>query len=272
MNSVSIFGVRIDDISSDEASSLFLTWLNGPTARMVVTPNPEFMLLARRDAAFCGILNRADLSLPDGVGLRFAVTALTDETLAHRSTGVDALHTLAGLCATQGKRLLLLGARAGAADAAALALCAAHPSLDCVAIDPGLVDEEGQLSPSAVAEVRALQPDVVAVALGQGKQEQCIVRHLASWPSVRIAIGVGGACDTLSGQKPRAPVWLRNAGLEWVWRLGIEPRRVGRIFRAFPIFPLVVVWATLREHRFLKACQRTIPEIFNQVFSREQKL
>lgn len=268
MNSVSIFGVRVDDIAADETSSLFLHWLNGATARVVVTPNPEFILLARQDAAFCGILNRADLSLPDGVGLRFAVSALTEETLRHRSTGIDALRSLAELCAANGKRLLLLGGSVGAADAAADALRNAYANLDCVSLDPGVVVGEGQLSPGLVAQVLSQQPAVLAVALGQGKQEQCIVRHLASWPSVRIAIGVGGAFDTLSGKKPRAPEWLRVAGLEWVWRLAIEPRRFARIFRAFPVFPLVVVWATLRERRFLRACRRTIPEIFNQVFSR----
>src|SRR3990167_9257321 len=104
-----VFGVRIDDVPPLELRGLISDWLIGEQTRAIVTPNPEMILLARRDAAFRDILNRADLSLPDGVGLRFALPALTSERLLHRHTGVDTLILIAQLCAVAGKRLALLG-------------------------------------------------------------------------------------------------------------------------------------------------------------------
>lgn len=267
MTSVSVFGVRIDNVTALEMRTAFVSWLDGGAARFVVTPNPEFLLLAQRDHTFRMILNRADLALPDGVGLRFAVSALTDERLTERMTGVDTLDHLARECASMRRRLLLLGGADDLAELAAATLRGKHPHLDCVALNPGCVDGEGQLSMAVVERVRNIAPAVIAVALGHGKQERCIARNIASWPSVRIAIGVGGAFDTISSKRPRAPEPLRRAGLEWLWRLCIEPRRFARIFLAFIVFPAVVVWATLRERRFLRACRRTIPEIFDQLFS-----
>lgn len=247
MTSYSVLGVRVDDVSVDDVTALFATWLSGTAQHTVVTPNPEFVLLAQRDAEFRDILNAADLALPDGVGLRFAVSALTDGKLLHRTTGVDTLALLVTMCEARGLRLVTVGS--AAAD-----------------VDAGRVTD--RLSEDVVDRVARQAPAVVAVGLGQGKQEKIIARHRASWPTAKIFIGVGGAMDMRAGNKRRAPRLLRNIGLEWVWRLLIEPRRVMRILRAFPVFPAVVVWATLREHRFLKALRRTVPEIFKQITSR----
>lgn len=247
MTSHTILGVRVDDVSADDVAALFATWLDGNTQHVVVTPNPEFILLAQHDAEFRDILNASDLALPDGVGLRFAVSALTDGKLAHRMTGVDALALLERLCDERGLRLLTLGSATAEIDAGEVVATLAN---------------------DVIAEIAKCSPDVIAVGLGQVKQEKIIARYRAEWPSAKILIGVGGAIDMRAGKKSRAPNMLRATGLEWLWRLIIEPRRIGRILRAFPVFPAVVVWATLREHRFLKALRRTVPEIFKQITSR----
>lgn len=262
MRSHDVLGVRVDDLSEQELVGRLASWLEGNVPRVVVTPNPEFLLAARHDPDFAALLNGSDLSLPDGVGLRFATAALTGDRLRNRHTGVDTLVLLARACAAAGKRLALVGGGPGVAERAADRLRANTPSLRVEGIDPGRVESD-RLSDSTTQRLNDYA--VIAIGLGQGKQER-VMRELASAvPSARILVGVGGAFDMIAGMKRRAPAWMRASGLEWVWRVLIEPTRILRILRAFPVFPAVVVWDTLRRRRFLRACRATIPEIFRQL-------
>ncbi|NBS41753.1 WecB/TagA/CpsF family glycosyltransferase [bacterium] len=268
MNRHSVLDVAIDDLSDAELSNLLDGWLNSAApAKVIVTPNPEFLLAARRDAGFRDALNRADLSLPDGVGLRFAVAALTDGRLMRRHTGVDTLEEIAILCTRSGKELILLGGESGVAEAAARSLAAEIPGLAVRGIDPGRVEPETFATERRMDELD--RAAVVAVGLGQGKQERVmeILRTCApaNLPDLRILIGVGGAFDMIAGTKRRAPRIARRVGLEWLWRLAIEPSRWRRIFSAFPVFPAVVIFDTLRHRRFLRATRATIPEIIRQI-------
>lgn len=214
MKSYDILGIRVDDVSLPETEQLFRTWLMSDTLRIVVTPNPEMIVLAQRDQAFRAHLNAADLALPDGIGLKLAAP------LRHRITGVEALLILRRICSEQGKRLVTVGS----ADAM---------------IDAGVVDRE--LAANIVERVTAMQPDVIAIGLGQGKQEEVIERHAASWPTARIIIGVGGAIDMLSGRQWRAPRLIRAIGLEWLWRLLTQPWRLRRILNAVIVFPFLIL-------------------------------
>ncbi len=259
-----LFGVRVDDVSPEELERCISDWLLGDRACVIVTPNPEFILSARHDAGFRDLLNRADLSLPDGVGLRFAIPAITGTRLSYRHTGVDTLETIARACAASGKRLALFGGDPGVAERAASRLRDRIPNLLAEGIDPGPVD------PNHLNNLNHLNDfTAIAVGLGQGKQER-VIESLRAFPpsrlpALRIAIGVGGAFDMISGTKRRAPSWMRAIGLEWLWRAVIEPGRIGRILRAFPGFPAVVVWDTLKHRRFLRACRASIPEILRQL-------
>ncbi len=260
-----VFGVRFDDVSRENLTACLRIWLNEGDAHTVVTPNPEFLLEARGNAAFRELLNGSDLVLPDGVGIRYAVAALSDRTLTHRHTGADVLELLATLCAEQGKTLLLFGGLPGSAQSAADVFRRRSPRLRVIAFDPGQIDPS-RLSSDLLQKLREAHPDVLAVALGQGKQERFIREVAPHLPSLRIAIGVGGALDMLSGKRPRAPRWLRATGLEWLWRLIIEPKRARRIARAVFLFPAVVACATLKRRRFLHACRRVFAEVFDQLF------
>lgn len=268
MNRHTVLDVAIDDISGDELSGILDGWLNSTaSAKVIVTPNPEFLLKARRDATFRGALNRADLSLPDGVGLRFAVAALTDGRLENRHTGVDTLERLAKQCARSRKELILFGGDPGVAAKAAATLSDAYPGLVVRGIDPGPVDPDAFATQTNLDALD--RAAVIAVGLGQGKQERImeILRHAApaNLPELRVLIGVGGAFDMIAGVKRRAPKFVRTIGLEWLWRLAIEPSRWRRIFSAFPVFPAIVIFDTLKHRRFLRACRAAIPEIIRQL-------
>lgn len=267
MNSVTLFGVRIDDYGREAVAELFLDWLTGTTSKKVFTPNPEFLLLARQQPAFAQILNSADVRLPDGVGIRFASAALSDHVIAERFPGVEVLGMLAELCRHQGARLMLVGS-SETTERAAKVLQKKFLGLAVSCVDPGEVGETGELRQEIVQAIQQAAPTVLAVGLGQGKQEACITKYAVTWPSVRIAIGVGGAFAMIGGSLPRAPHALRRIGLEWLWRVAIEPTRLPRIWRAVAVFPAVVAYEALQQRRFWRAVVTTVPEVFKQLIGR----
>ena len=260
-----LYGIHIDNLEKEPLALLLEQWLISQKGHTIFTPNPEFLLEARASKSFLDLLNASDLSLPDGIGLTFAAAALTDQRLLHRQTGIDTLLLLARLCKKNHKRLLLLGGVEDVAFEAARRLNDQFPGLHSTAINPGYLagdDRSVDIPTTLLDDMQALQPDVIAVALGQGKQERVCLDLVECFPCVRITIGVGGALDTLSGQRARAPTWMRNHGLEWVWRLMIEPKRWKRIVRATIVFPLVVLSDTIKQHRFLNACRNVLKAFF----------
>jgi N-acetylglucosaminyldiphosphoundecaprenol N-acetyl-beta-D-mannosaminyltransferase len=265
----SLFGVRIDDLPAHQLQKRLVGWFQDPKLHAIFTPNPEFLLTARKEKSFAKLLNQSDLSLADGIGLKFAIAALTDNRLAHRHTGIDTFLLLARLCTEQKKRLLLLGGINKAAVHASKTLRQKWPELDVVFLELGFIPG-GFISLSIpktlITEIQTIKPDVMAIALGQGKQERFILELKNQIPSLRIAIGVGGTFDTISGRLKRAPQWMRHYGFEWMWRVLIEPRRVHRILRAAVSFPIAVIWDTVKHRRFWKAFRMVMIELKKHFF------
>ncbi len=257
-----VLGVPFDDLPEAELKGLLELWVTGQGTHTIVTPNPEFILQALRDTEFRLLLKKADLSLPDGVGLRFAVAALSDERLHNRHTGADTLIVLAELCAKAGKRLVLLGGSPRKTQRAAEVLRQQFSGLDCVTFDPGIIDQEQtRLSEATLAGVERLKPDVVAIALGQVKQEKVMDILKMKIPSIKVLIGIGGAADYVAQTVQRAPKNWQKRGFEWLWRLIQEPWRWQRILKAIVAFPVQVAWATLRQRRFWRAVRNVSQEL-----------
>jgi N-acetylglucosaminyldiphosphoundecaprenol N-acetyl-beta-D-mannosaminyltransferase len=190
---------------------------------------------ARVDSEFARVLESADLCLADGSGV---VWAARRQGCAMREpvTGVDLIPPLAALCATRHFRLFLLGAAPGVADELASRLRADHPGLEVAAHSgsPGASSDD-----ETVALVRGHQPHVLLVAYGHPAQELWIDR-MGDRLGVAVAIGVGGAFDYLTGRVPRAPAWMRRAGLEWLFRLARQPWRIRRM-AVLPVYALRVM-------------------------------
>jgi N-acetylglucosaminyldiphosphoundecaprenol N-acetyl-beta-D-mannosaminyltransferase len=245
VDSLDILGVRVDDVTYRETLDLLHSYVESRAPHYVVTPNPEFVMAARRDPRFRAALAGAALAVPDGGGLLLAAR-LWGRPFREQVRGTDLVYQLAALGAREGHRWFLLGAAPGVAEAAGRALAARYPGLQVVgtyAGTPRLEDDD-----ATRAAIDAARPvDVLLVAYGAPGQEYWMARNVAAL-GVPVAIGVGGVLDYIAGRTPRAPRWLRELGLEWLFRLLIQPWRWRRQL-ALPQFALLALWETPRQRR-----------------------
>lgn len=223
MNKVDILGIKVDAIFMDEALGIVEKWLAGKGKHYIVTPNPEFVMAAQKDGDFKKILNNADLAIPDGAGLKLA------SDLKSIIPGVDFLERLCRLASEKGFTVGFLGGKDGVAKEAAECLQKKYANLKITLVADGpQVDNQGEEINGVDLGIKSFPNlDLLFVGFGQVKQEKWIVKNLPDI-SVKVAMGVGGAFDYLSGRVPRAPLWMRNLGLEWLFRLINQPWRIKR--------------------------------------------
>lgn len=238
-------GVNVDAVNSEEALERMALFLREPRGHAVFTPNPEMLALAWRDRSFRVALNSADLAVPDGSGLLWAARVRRAK-LPERVTGTDMVERLCRHAAASGDSIFFLGGSWGTAESAAHEMQVRYPGLRVVGVADGGKVTCGQdgvplLTPEVKGMIEQARPEILLVAFGHGKQEQWIMAHLTEFPSVRVAMGVGGAFDFLSGRVKRAPEWMRKAHLEWFWRLLLQPWRIRRILTATVMFPSLVL-------------------------------
>ena len=219
-----MLGVRVDCVDMAGAMARIESMVEEGGHHLVATVNPEFVMLARRDPEFARILDSAALSLPDGSGVVWAARR-KGCVMERPVTGTDLIEPLAALCARRGWRMFLLGAGPGVAADLAKRLEAGHPGLS-VGHHTGHAD--AWADDDAIAIIREHRPQVVLVAFGAPKQERWIERA-GRRIDAPVAIGVGGAFDYLTGRVPRAPEWMRRAGMEWTFRLVRQPWRARRM-------------------------------------------
>jgi N-acetylglucosaminyldiphosphoundecaprenol N-acetyl-beta-D-mannosaminyltransferase len=210
---VKILGVKVSCLDFNDTLELIEKWLsiNGGL-KFVVTPNPEFLVKAVKDNEFKEILNSADIAIPDGSKLIWA----SKNAIKEKVTGVDLMESLCEVCERKSLTVGLIGGHEKIALRTAECLNKSMPKLKIKTWE----------EPSQ--DVRHV--DVLFVALGMGKQEKWIFnnKNMLEKNGVRLAMGVGGAFDYISGAVPRAPKFMRNHGLEWLFRLIRQPWRIKR--------------------------------------------
>lgn len=257
--SFNILGVRIDEVSANEALQKAKNFLV-TGQHQIFTPNPEMLVKAAEDQNFRSTLNRGDLNICDGTGLQMAVRHLHGKKI-DRITGVDFMLQLCKQAEQQKCSIYLLGS----GDDKVLEKTAANllfqfPTLNIVGKDKGpTITEsasgliiEGGANAAVVEKINHAKPDILFVAFGMGKQEKWLDQNLSSMPSIRIGMGIGGAFDYISGAVTRAPLLWRKFGLEWAYRLVKQPGRLGRIWNATVVFP----WMLFKTNIFFPAKNR----------------
>jgi len=248
---ITILDVPFDRTTLKQALERVDEVCKGSKQEFWVTPNPEICLEAQKNAAFRKTLNEADFSIPDGFGILWAArylegkrgffswlwTLLTPHVTKHkgvfpeRVTGTD---LMAETCRLHPKRkVFLLGARSEVNDQLTQQL--KNQGVAVVGNYAG--DASKKLEPIIQKMINASEAELLFVAFGAPKQELWIQRNLPNLKTVKLAVGIGGAFDFLTGERKRAPKWMRSIGIEWLFRVIIEPSRIKRIFRATVIFP-----------------------------------
>lgn len=223
---VHIVDVRLDNVTMDEAITGILARMEpGATPSQVCFVNPACVNIAARQRSYRMLLRRAAMVLPDGIGIKIAGDMLATP-MRQNVNGTDLFPRLCAAMEGGGHGIYLLGGRPGVADAMVQRIQARFPGVRINGHHHGYFDQDDE---HAVAEllaaIRNSGASLLLVAMGVPMQDHFIARHLDGF-GVRVAMGVGGLFDFMSGMTPRAPAWLREMGGEWLYRLAVEPGRM----------------------------------------------
>jgi N-acetylglucosaminyldiphosphoundecaprenol N-acetyl-beta-D-mannosaminyltransferase len=222
---INLLGIRVDRVTMEEAMQRVERFIGEDTPHMIFTGDATGLMKAQDDPELHKIINEADLVTADGAGVVLS-SRLLNQPLNERVSGCDMVGEICKVAAKLGRSVYLLGAAPGVADKAAEKLQLMAPGLQIAGCRDGYfkADEEAAL----VAEIAALRPAALFVALGIPRQEKFIKQHMEAL-GVPVCIGIGGSFDVISGLKKRAPVWMQRTGLEWLYRVSKEPSRLPRL-------------------------------------------
>ncbi len=231
-----ILDIKIDNLAKLEIKDKLNSYIKSNNFHQIATVNPEFIIESLNNKKFKQILNQCDLNLVDGFGLKIA-GLLNGNKIKYRFPGVDLIQLLANLCEQNNCSMLLLGGIDGVGERAKKKLLKQFPKLNISVISGGKIyyhqeKKIWQEDQYDINKIKKLKPDIILVALGSPKQELWIHDHKKILLNTKIAIGVGGSFDYISGDKIRPPKIIIKLGLEWLYRIIIEPFRANKVYNA----------------------------------------
>jgi N-acetylglucosaminyldiphosphoundecaprenol N-acetyl-beta-D-mannosaminyltransferase len=243
-----IFDIPVELARPAEMLHRITGWVaEGGAPRRVMYVNAHVLNQSLEHPHLRTALNQADLVYCDGYGVRLAAKAL-EAQIPHRMTGADWIWDLAALCEAEGLSVYLLGSEPGYASEAADRLQARYPGLRIAGTHHGYFEVGSPHDERVLEDINSRSPDILLVGMGTPKQELWVQRN-AHRTDAGVLWTVGALFDYVSGRTPRAPGWLADNGLEWIFRLAIEPQRMWRRYLlGNPVFVSRVI-AQARERR-----------------------
>ena len=236
---IEVLGTGFDNLTMEEALEKAGTLMEEHRGAYVVTPNPEIVMLCREDVDMAAAVDCADLVIADGVGVIYGAKIL-GTPLKEKLPGIDFTAALMERMAGKGQSVFLFGAKPGVAEMAAENLQTRFPGLRIAGTNDGYFTDDGPI----VEKINAAKPDLMLVCLGAPKQEKWMKAH-AGQLDVGLMVGAGGSLDVYAGTVERAPEKWQKAGLEWLYRLLKEPKRLGRMMK-LPKFLILIIWKRIR--------------------------
>jgi N-acetylglucosaminyldiphosphoundecaprenol N-acetyl-beta-D-mannosaminyltransferase len=230
-----VLGVPVDVVTEGEVLDAARDAVEGQSQLQIVTVNAEFVVMAQENEVFRRALQGAGIATPDGAGVVWALRR--QGVQLRRLGGSDLIWSLSEQAARCGHSVFFLGGAIGVAEEVAQRLTDRYPGLTVAGTASGSprVEEEESIAGS----VRASGAQILFVAYGAPAQDMWIARNRHRL-GASVAIGVGGSFDYVAGRARRAPVWMREHGLDWLWRLVMQPWRWKRML-ALPRFALLVL-------------------------------
>lgn len=229
MNIVNLRGVNFTPGTLEEISNEILTRIKSEKQTAVFTPNSEIVQLCIDDATLYDVINSAEIIVPDGIGIVKAAKLL-GLPITERVPGIELGERILSL-ADDSLPIFLLGGKPGIAESAAKNLTAKYPSLVICGTHDGYFKKEGTENNAVIEEINESHAKVLFVCLGAPTQEKWIRDNRKSLSDVQLLLGLGGSLDVFSGNVKRAPAFFCKTGLEWLYRLIKEPRRIGRMMK-----------------------------------------
>ena len=241
---VDVAGVDIDNVSFADVVQKIEESILKRTPGFIVTPNIDHIVKLGKDANFKAVYREAMLVVPDGMPVLWAARFLGNP-LKEKVSGSDILPRLCGISQKKGYKLFFLGGKSGSAVKAAEVLKKKHQGLQIVGVySPPFGFENDENEDKQIVEmIKNSHPDILFVGLGAPKQEKWIHKHYKDL-GVPVSIGVGGTFEFISGAVRRAPAWMQIAGLEWLWRLAMEPKR---LWRRYLVEDMEFFWIVLKQ-------------------------
>ena len=236
---VKILGVDIDNITSEEAGEITkqLIETSNKSCSLVVAPNVEFIMAAQKDEDFFNILKTSKLATPDSIGVIIG-GKLQKKPFKERIPGQTYLRKVFEVGEKEGWTFYLLGGSGDIPRRAKEHLETLYPNVKIVGYHEGYFKEDSE--EKVIEEINSLQPNVLFVAMGAPIQEKWIYKNKDKL-KVDIAAGQGGTFDYEAGNIKRAPVWMQKCGIEWLWRLIREPKRIKRM-AVLPLYLLTILF------------------------------
>lgn len=214
-------------------------------AHRVVTLNPEIILTAMECPRYASTIRTADCCTVDGVGLALALRILR-RARPERITGIHVLEDMCATAAEEGRAIAIL-LRSDGLTAPPLLRAALHERWPDLRVAVATVQPSTETDSALRSALRDHTPEFLIVNFGHPIQEEWIARHIDEFPSIRVAVGIGGAVDYFTGAAAKPPESFARLGFEWAWRLFRQPRRWRRILRATIVFPYRVIRGIFTE-------------------------
>jgi N-acetylglucosaminyldiphosphoundecaprenol N-acetyl-beta-D-mannosaminyltransferase len=241
-------GVRIDNLTMVEASRRIIKLAAKQESAQICFVNADCVNIAFANSHYRDTLSKATCVLADGIGVRVAGSIL-NQNIRENINGTDMLPYLCAAAENSNLSLYLLGGRPGVPEGAAAWIAQRYPALHIAGLRNGYFDAEEE--PEVIANIASSRADILLVALGAPRQDNWIAAHRLHL-GAKVSIGVGGLLDFYAGRIPRAPVWMRELGMEWLYRFWQEPRRMWRrYFLGNAVFLLRVFRERMQLHRDL---------------------
>ncbi len=225
---IELFGISIDNVTMAETLEEVWGWLEFEGKHYVVTPNVDHILRLQKDEEFQKIYRGASLVIADGMPLVWA-SRLLGKPLKERVTGSDLFPQLCRLAAFDGKDVFFLGSMPGVAELAAKNLAKRFPGFRMAGCysPPFGFEKNPEENKKIIRKINESKAPILFIALGAPKQEKWIYRHMNDL-NIKAAFCIGASIDFEAGVVKRAPEWMGKLGLEWLWRLASDPKRLWR--------------------------------------------
>ncbi len=240
---ITLFGVAVDNLTLPETLDRIEQLIRSGGVHQHVVLNVDKIVRMERDAALRAAVLECDLINADGQPVVW-VSRLFGQPLKERVTGIDLFEQLMERCAARGLRPYLLGAREAVVARAVAVLQARYPRLRLAGWRSGYWAEGEEVA--VVEHIRQARPDLLCVAMGSPRQELFLHRWKQQL-ELPFLMGVGGSFDVVAGVVRRAPLWMQRAGLEWLFRLAQEPRRLWRRYLVDDMAFFRLVWREWRR-------------------------